>query len=103
MRSDETTPVEVAPSEDGTMLRVRWKDGAVSEFPPRYLRLCCPCAGCVEEGTGRALLRPASVPFDVHPLAVEYVGDYALRFDFSDGHGTGIYPFDYLREISPST
>lgn len=103
MRSDETTPAEVAPSQDGTMLTVRWRDGAVSEFPPRYLRLCCPCAGCVEEGTGRPLLRPASVPLDVHPLAVEYVGDYALRFDFSDGHGTGIYPFDYLRDISPST
>jgi len=100
---DETTPIEVGPSEDGTQLRIRWKDGAVSDFPPRYLRLMCPCAGCVEEMTGRPLLNPGSVPADVHPLAIHYVGDYALRFDWSDGHHTGIYPFDYLRDISPST
>lgn len=103
MRTDETTPVEVGPTEDGSELRIRWKDGGVSDYPPRYLRLCCPCAGCVEEMTGHPLLNPAAVPMDVHPNAVEYVGDYALRFEWSDGHNTGIYPFDYLREISLST
>lgn len=101
--TDETTPVEIGPTEDGTELRIRWKDGSVSEYPPRYLRLCCPCAGCIEEMTGRPLLNPASVPLDVHPRAIAYVGDYAIRFDWSDGHRTGIYPFDYLRDISPST
>jgi DUF971 family protein len=100
---DEVTPAEIAPTEDGTQLRIRWRDGAVSEYPPRYLRLCCPCAGCVEELTGRMLLNPANVPLDVYPRTVEYVGDYAIRFDWSDGHRTGIYPFDYLRDISPSS
>ncbi|HET6763414.1 MAG TPA: DUF971 domain-containing protein [Longimicrobiaceae bacterium] len=100
---DENTAVEVAPTEDGAQLRIRWKDGGVSEYPPRYLRLCCPCAGCVEEMTGRPLLDPARVPADVYPRAIAYVGDYALAFEWSDGHRTGIYPFDYLREISPSS
>jgi DUF971 family protein len=40
---------------------------------------------------------------DVHPLSVEYVGEYALRFDWSDGHKTGIYPFDFLRDIALGT
>ncbi|HEU0054372.1 MAG TPA: DUF971 domain-containing protein [Longimicrobium sp.] len=102
-RSDSTTPAEIGPTEDGSQLRIRWKDGAVSEYPPRYLRLCCPCAGCIDEMSGRPVLNPATVPLDVHPLAIEYVGDYALRFRFSDGHHTGIYPFDYLRDISPSS
>jgi ATP-binding protein involved in chromosome partitioning len=101
--SDEATPVEIGPTEDGTQLRIRWKDGTVSEYPPRYLRLCCPCAGCVEEMSGRPLLHPASVPADVYPRAIHPVGEYALRFDWSDGHDTGIYPFTYLREISPSS
>jgi ATP-binding protein involved in chromosome partitioning len=73
----------------------------VSEYPPRYLRLSCPCAGCVEEMTNRPLLDPASVPAGIHLRRVEYVGAYALRFDWSDGHRTGIYPFNYLREIAP--
>jgi ATP-binding protein involved in chromosome partitioning len=100
---DEVTPAEIAPTEDGSQLRIRWRDGAESEYPPRYLRLCCPCAGCVEEMTGRTILNPATVPLDVYPRTVEYVGDYAIRFDWSDGHRTGIYPFDYLRDISPSS
>ena len=96
-------PRSVGPSEDGSLLRIEWSDGEVNHFSPRYLRLCCPCAGCVEEMTGRPLLDPARVPMDVHPRAVEYVGDYALRFDWSDGHRTGIYPFPYLRELSPTS
>ena len=103
MRTDATTPLDVGPTEDGELLRIRWKDGAASEYPPRYLRLMCPCAGCVDEFTGRPLVNPASVPWEVHPLAIHWVGDYAIRFDWSDGHHTGIYPFDYLRDISPST
>lgn len=102
-RSDENTPVEIGPDEDGSQLRIRWRDGGVSEYPPRYLRLCCPCAGCVEEMSGRPLLNPATVPLDLYPRAIHYVGDYALRFDWSDGHQTGIYPFDYLREIAPGS
>ena len=100
---DENTAVDVGPTEDGAQLRIRWKDGTVSEYPPRYLRLCCPCAGCVEEMTGRPLLDPARVPLDVYPAKIAYVGEYALAFEWSDGHRTGIYPFDYLREISPSS
>ena len=97
--SDQVTPAEVAPTEDGAQLRIRWRDGHVSEYTPRYLRLSCPCAGCVEEMTGRPLLNPDFVPADVHPRSIEYVGRYALRFDWSDGHDTGIYPFRYLREL----
>lgn len=91
----------VEPTEDASRLRIRWKDGHVSEFTPRDLRLQCPCAGCVEEMTGRALLDPATVPEDVHPTAIEYVGRYALQFQWSDAHRTGIYPFRLLRQLCP--
>ena len=95
------TPLEVAPTEDGARLQIRWRDGHASEYEPRYLRLRCPCAGCVEEMTGRPILDPESVPGEVYPLAIRYVGRYAIRFDWSDGHGTGIYPFDQLRRMCP--
>lgn len=94
-------PLEVGPTEDEARLRVRWKDGHVSEFEPRSLRLACPCAACVEEMTGRPILDPRTVPEEVYPLAIRYVGRYALQFDWSDGHRTGIYPFDQLRRLCP--
>ncbi len=94
-----TTPVFVGPTEDRQALAIRWLDGHVSTYEPRYLRLQCPCAQCVEEMSGRPLLDPASVPEDVYPLEIRYVGRYALAFHWSDAHATGIYPFDLLREL----
>lgn len=96
-----TTPSEVAPTEDALRLRIRWKDGHVSEYPPRHLRLSCRCAGCRDEMTGEPLLDPRTIPLDVYPLEIGWVGRYALRFTWSDGHSTGIYPFELLREVCP--
>ena len=92
-------PVEVGPTEDAARLRISWKDGHVSTYAPRDLRLHCPCAGCVDEMTGERILRPGMVSEDVYPMSIHYVGRYALRFVWSDGHATGIYPFEYLRRL----
>jgi len=93
-------PDVVEPTEDQSRLRIRWRDGAVSEWTPRELRLRCPCAGCVDEMTGERMLRPQMVDRDVFPTRIEYVGRYALQFFWSDGHSTGIYPFEYLRRLA---
>jgi DUF971 family protein len=98
--SERSRPRYVGPAEDDTLLRIEWPDGESSEYHPRYLRLSCPCARCVEEMTGRALLDPRRVPPDLHIREMRYVGEYALQFTFSDGHSTGIYPWEYLRDIA---
>lgn len=95
----EFTPDDVAPNEDGTHLQIRWQDGEVSVYAPRLLRQRCPCAGCVDEMTGERILVAEMVPEGVYPEAIHYVGRYALRFVWSDGHSTGIYPFEYLRRL----
>ncbi|MES2123885.1 MAG: DUF971 domain-containing protein [Gemmatimonadota bacterium] len=83
-------------------IEFEWPEpGHTGVFNARQLRLACPCAGCVEEMTGRPLLDPASVPLDVRPDAVELVGAYGIRVRWSDGHSTGIYTFRVLRESCP--
>ena len=99
MIDPRTDPVHVGPSEDERRLVIEWRDGHRSEYEPRRLRLACPCAGCIDEFTGRPLLDPRSVRFDVFPTAVRWVGRYALSFDWSDDHSTGIYTFELLREL----
>ena len=81
-------------------LRIEWKDGLVSEFEARQLRLACPCAVCVEEGTGRKLLTEDKVPTDIELVEAELVGRYALCFKWSDHHSTGIFSWSYLRTLS---
>lgn len=90
-------------------IRIDWKDGHHSEFPLAYLRDECPCASCTgahgtaPQKTNHSKPEPAG-PFPMYKpalrmLNVEAVGAYAIRIDWSDGHGAGIYSFDMLRRI----
>lgn len=90
----------------GDEVAVRWSDGGESYFKGELLRAASPSAetqgerdvlGNLYGGAG-----PKKFP-GVKVLGWEQVGNYALRFDFSDGHRTGLYSFDYLRKISEPT
>jgi DUF971 family protein len=85
-------------------LRIDWSDGTAREYAVRELRDRCPCATCREK---RANPQPPSLlpvlsPAEAQPLAIRAmkpVGNYAYAVDFSDGHDTGIYTIEYLREL----
>jgi len=90
-------------------IKIDWKDGHRSDYALAYLRDECPCATCTgahgttPEKTNYSAPKAAS-PFQMFTptlkmLNVEPVGGYAIRIDWSDGHGSGIYSFDYLRGI----
>ena len=102
-----STPVRLDLKRD-EKLEVQWQDGRTSVYPLAYLRAKCPCATCRterqrEEKATRPLLRvlkgDQSRPLKV--VDVERVGNYAIRLEWSDNHSTGIYSFEYLREIDP--
>lgn len=99
MAESRYEPQEIGPNADGTRLQITWKDDVVTHFVPRYLRQLCPCAGCIDEMTGIRTLDPESIDEGVYPTAIHYVGRYALQFVWSDGHSSGIYTFEYLREM----
>ena len=56
---------------------------------------------CVDEMSGTKVLRNTEVPETVQALKLEPTGNYALRIDWSDGHSTGIYTYERLRELCP--
>lgn len=104
--SPQNTPVRLNLKKD-EKLEVQWQDGLRSTYSLSYLRSMCPCAQCKvvrEEQKQHKRLLPVLPGNYAKPLAVlsaELVGNYALRIDWSDQHGSGIYSFEYLREISP--
>jgi DUF971 family protein len=92
--------VTVTVSPDQKLLTLTWDDGIHSSVGARKLRQNCPCAECVEEMTGRRTLDPETVSEDMKLLEVAPVGNYAVTFRFGDAHGTGIFNWAYLRQLS---
>jgi ATP-binding protein involved in chromosome partitioning len=88
--------------DEGRRIEIQWDQaGHAGLFDARQLRLACQCAACVEEMSGRPMLDPASVPALVQARAVRLVGAYAAHFEWSDGHSTGIYPWERLLAACP--
>ncbi len=96
--SEATTPVAFRQAGPAT-LEIDWKDGHTSAYEVRGLRLACRCARCVEELTGRPLLVEENVPTDVRPVRIAPVGRYGVQIAWTDHHDSGIYTFEYLREL----
>ncbi|MHB8418157.1 MAG: DUF971 domain-containing protein [Myxococcales bacterium] len=105
---DHMRPVAKAPEpssieQAASGLVVSWDDSVRTELSFRELRLSCPCAGCVEEWSGKRTVDPAAIPEGIHPLSIEPVGNYALSITWSDGHSTGIYSWSTLRALGRPT
>ena len=84
---------------DPRTLSILWEDGHRDDFDVRDLRLSCRCALCIEEMSGRKLLDPKTVRADVSPRQIVSVGNYAIGFDWNDGHNSGIHSFNDLRAL----
>ena len=98
-QSASLPPESIDVTERGE-LRIVWPGGPEVLVPALQLRDQCPCASCIEEGTGRKILDPATIPADIRPLEVHGVGNYAVQIQWSDGHGSGIYTWATLRRAS---
>ena len=88
---------------DSTSLKIQWKDSHHNELPYRILRQKCPCAHCDATRSDKDPFHilPSDDFFEnLHLVDIQRVGRYAVRLVWSDGHRTGIYTFEFLRELS---
>ena len=92
-------PREIIEESDAEV-SIKWSDDALTRYRAADLRRHCPCAGCVHEWTGEKILKVESIADDLTFSSISIVGRYALNFNFSDGHDTGIFTFNYLRQLS---
>lgn len=99
-----TPPKTIRLHGEGNQVVIEWADGHHSAFAYQYLRDRCPCATCLDSGSD-ASRDPGPLPMfgsgTLKPDKAELVGRYALQIYWSDGHSTGIYTFDYLRDLCP--
>ena len=87
----------------GGTLAILWSDGAEDYFESEFLRVNSPSAQNMGEtdifGTQYGGDGPRAFP-GVQVREYQFVGNYALKLFFSDGHSTGIFSWEYLKELS---
>lgn len=110
--SDRPIPTQLTRLSPGE-IEMLWSDGARMRYRATLLREKCPCATCRERRRGeqqtrdaesgrRSLALPVLSAAEAKPLAIERVspvGNYAYNIALSDGHDSGIFPLELLRQI----
>ncbi len=92
------TPTSIQKKSE-TEMAIVWNTGENSTILFKTLRFYCRCAACVDEWTRERKIEMKDIRDDIKPTHVEPVGRYAIQIDWNDGHRTGIYTYDMLREI----
>jgi DUF971 family protein len=85
--------------KDSRYLYIQWDDSSETMLQLANLRKSCPCASCINE----RLNRPATyIPLLATPQLtikdIKQVGTYAIQLTWQDGHDSGIYTYDKLKE-----
>ena len=95
-------PVDI--QQVGNELAIKWDDGGEDFIPLEKLRRSCPCADCQGEMDimGNVYKNPekALTPKAFELVHIAGVGGYAVQPVWADGHSTGIFSFNLLRQIA---
>ena len=83
-------------------LSIVWDDEHASIISLYTLRDNCPCAGCQGETVLLKKYTPEPQPqlpgrYDL--IGIQQVGHYAIQMSWGDHHSTGIYTWEYLRNL----
>ncbi len=76
---------------------MEFNTGETFRYPAELLRVESPAAQPLQRGSGRPRLVHGRRHVGI--MAVEPVGRYAVRLQFDDLHGTGLYTFFFLHEL----
>jgi DUF971 family protein len=93
-------PLEIKVKEK-KYLYIKWNDGTETWIKLANLRINCPCAVCSAErqNQGNKYI-PIYSDTQLNIRTIEIVGSYAVAISWSDDHNTGIFDFNYLKNLS---
>jgi DUF971 family protein len=93
----EAWPTELRLSKDKKTLAIAFDNGERYELAAEYLRVKSPSAEV--QGHAPEERKTVGGKRDLMILEVLPVGNYAVRLVFDDMHSTGIFGWDYLRDL----
>ena len=90
-------PIDIKLHQKSKRLELSFTDSRIYSFSYEFLRVHSPSAEVRGHSPSQAVLQLDKV--SVGGEEVELVGAYALKITFDDGHNTGLYTWDYFREL----
>ncbi len=90
-------PTALTLHQSSRVLEVGFDSGEVFRLPFELLRVYSPSAEVQGHGPGQEVLQSGKREVGITEL--QSVGHYAVQPNFSDGHNTGIFSWDYLYRL----
>lgn len=90
-------PTEIVLHQKSRELEIAFADGLRSKLPFEFLRVHSPSAEVKGHGPGQEVLQVGKRNVNVN--GIEPVGSYAIKIEFDDGHDSGLYTWEYLRNL----
>ena len=97
LNADSPTPTALTVHSQSRLLEITFSDGALFIIPFELMRVYSPSAEVQGHGPGQEVLQTGKR--EVGVVALEPVGNYAVKPVFSDGHESGIFSWDYLYHL----
>ena len=97
LQAGSPTPTALTVHNQSRMLEIAFSDGAVFKIPFELMRIYSPSAEVQGHGPGQEILQTGKR--EVGIVALEPIGNYAVKPVFSDGHESGLFTWDYLYHL----
>jgi DUF971 family protein len=97
LKKDSPTPQAITAHSQSRVLEISFSDGASFRIPFELMRVYSPSAEVQGHGAGQEVLQTGKR--EVGVLALEPIGNYAVKPVFSDGHESGIFSWEYLYHL----
>lgn len=90
-------PTEIKLHQQSRLLEISFGGDVRYQLPYEFLRVYSPSAEVVGHGPGEEVLQTGKKNVSVREIVP--AGSYAIQIEFDDGHDSGIYTWEYLREL----
>ncbi len=94
-------PQDIQLHKKSATLELSYAEGKKFQLSAEFLRVHSPSAEVRGHSKSQEVLQTGKK--DVKIIDVEIVGNYAIKLVFDDRHDSGIYSWDYLRNLCINT
>ena len=97
LQASSPSPTALTVHSQSRVLEIAFSDGAAFRIPFELMRIYSPSAEVQGHGPGQEILQTGKR--EVGIVALEPIGNYAVKPVFSDGHESGLFTWDYLYHL----